>query len=235
MAEKRATKKSKVRAIRRTSAVTVKPVGAVKEKTNNLLFSKIKKINLKILSVIIIVVVVCVLYLLKGLFIAAIVNGTPISRFTVTSELEQKDGKQVLSNLVAQTLIEQEARRRHVSVSQKEVDDSVKTIEANLASQGQTLDEALATQGMTRADFMEQLKIQDLIEKMFSKEVKVTDKEVTDYIEQNKASIPSDLTGNNLNNSVRQQLLQQKLSTVFQDWLTDAQKNAKIMYFVNFQ
>lgn len=213
------------------SQVSIKP--AVEEKELNCsVFNRIRKSKFFIL--LIIIVVAAILFYFKGLFIAAIVNGMPISRFVVTSELEKTNGKQILSSLVAKTLITQEAQKRKISVVQKEIDDAVKKIEDSLTSQGQNLDQALAMQGMTRSDFVGQVKIQKLIEKMFSKDVKVTDKEISDYIEQNKASIPSTLTGDALNTNVKQQLEQQKLSTVFQTWLTNAQKNAKIMYFVNF-
>lgn len=190
--------------------------------------------NPKVFIPLIVIIVAALLFYFKGLFIAAVVNGTPISRFSVISELEKTYGKQTLSSLIAKTLIFQEAQKRNVTVNQQEVDDAVKKISDSLIAQGQNFDQALAMQGMTKEDFAKQVKIQKLVEKMFGKDIKVADKEVTDYIEKNKDTIPSNLTGENLNKSAKQQLEQQKLSDKFQSWLTNAQKNAKIMYFVNF-
>jgi len=66
-----------------------------------------------------VVVLVVAAFLLKGLFIAALVNGQPISRFTVISELEKQSGKQALTSLVNQTLIFQEAKKKNITVSPK--------------------------------------------------------------------------------------------------------------------
>lgn len=213
------------------SQVSIKPAIGEKE-LNQSVFNRIRKS--KILILLIIIVSAAILFYFKGLFIAAIVNGTPISRFTVTSELEKKDGKQILSSLVAQTLILQEAKKRKISVNQEEINAEMKKIEDGLKKQGQNLDTALSFQNMTRNDFTKQLKIQKIIEKMFAKDVKVTDQEIADYIEKNKDTIPGDVKKEDLNNSIRQQLEQQKLSNSFQTWLADAQKKAKVMYFVDF-
>lgn len=182
----------------------------------------------------IIIILAIAAFYLKGFFIAALVNGEPITRLSLISQMEKKDGKQMLSTLVTQTLISQEAKKRKIDVSQQEIDADIKRIETGLTSQGQTLDQAMLAQGITREDLIKDIKIQKLVEKMFAKDIKVADSEVTDYIDKNQSSIPTNLTPDDVKKQVRQQLEQQKLSTVFQAWLDSAQKNAKIQYFVNY-
>lgn len=170
----------------------------------------------------------------KGLFIAAIVNGQPITRLAVISELEKRSGEQTLSSIVTETLILQEAQKRNVTVSQKELDDSIKSIEKDLKKQKQSLDQALSFQGMTRKDFEDQLRLRNLVEKMLAKEIEPTDKEVNDYIEQNKDTLPKDLTEEQIKKTVKEQLRQQKLSSKVQEWLADLQRKATINYFVDY-
>lgn len=201
----------------------------------------IKKSNFKeifkkrnILILLGIVIVAGVLYYFKGLFVVALVNGQPITRLTIVQELEKRGGKQMLSSLITQALIEQEAQKRNVTVSQKEVDEAVKKVEDSLKKQGQSLDQALAFQGLTKNDFINQTKLQKLVEKLLAKDIKITDKEVNDYIEKNKNNIPEGMKPEEATASARQQLQQQKLGSKAQPWIQDLQKKAKINYFVNF-
>ena len=175
-----------------------------------------------------------ILFYFKGLFIVATVNGQPITRIALIQELEKRNGKQMLSSLITQILINQEAQKKNIDVSQKEIDDQVKKVEDGLKKQGQTLDTALSFQGLTRKDFMDQIRLQKLVEKILAKDIKVTDKEISDYIEKNKDSIPSSLKPEEVTANARQQLEQQKLSSKAQPWIQGLQSKAKINYFVNY-
>ena len=182
----------------------------------------------------IIIALIIIAFSLKGLFVVALVNGEPIARIAVVSELEKQGGKQALSSLVNQTLILQEARKKNIQVSQTEIDAAAKQIEDSLKSQGQNLDTALAMQGMTRKDLSTQLKLRSLVEKLLTDKVKVTDKEVADYIEKNKDTFPAEMKEEEIKKSVTEQLKQQKLGSASQVWLAELNKNAKINYFVNY-
>jgi parvulin-like peptidyl-prolyl isomerase len=188
----------------------------------------------KVITGLIVVILIVGAFFLKGFFVAALVNGEPITRIQVISDLEKQGGKQALSSLVNQTLILQEARKKNIQASQSEIDAAVKKIEDSLKSQGQTLDAALTAQGMTRQDLSFQLKLRNLVEKLLADKIKVTDKEVADYTEQNKANFPATLSADEIKKSVTEQLKQQKLGSASQAWLQELTKNAKINYFVTY-
>lgn len=173
-------------------------------------------------------------FFLKGLFVAALVNGEPITRLAVLSELEKQGGKQTLSSLVNQALILQEAKKKNIQVSQGEIDAETKKIEDSLKSQGQSLDTALAVQGMTRQDLLMQLRLRALVEKLLADKTKVTDTEVADYIGKNKDAFPAEMKEDEIKKNVREQLRQQKLGSASQSWLQELNKNSKINYFVNY-
>lgn len=179
-------------------------------------------------------VILGLLYLARSLFIVAVVNGQPIDRFTFTNELQKQGGKKVLTDMVTKTLILQEANKKHITVSDKEVDAQMKKIEENVKQQGQDLDQLLAAQGMTRNDLREQIKIQKIVEKILADKIKVSDQEVTAYIEKNKANFPAGTTDAQMKAQATQQLQQTKLSSAYQTWIADLEKNAKIIDFVNF-
>lgn len=181
-----------------------------------------------------ILVLAGLLYLGRSLFLAAVVNGQPITRVAVISELEKQSGKQALDTLITKTLILQEARKQNVTVSQDEINAELKRIEDNVKASGQTLDEVLALQGMSRESLIEQIRIQKTVEKILGKQIQVTDKEVQDYISKNSETLGSDPNSQETKNNVKQQLTQQKLSEKFQTWLDDLKKKAKINYFVSY-
>lgn len=181
-----------------------------------------------------IVILAILAFVFKGLFIAAIVNGQPISRIAVLQQLEQQNGRQTISDLITKTLITQEAQKRHVTVSQSEVNSDLQNIDKALKAQGQNLDTALASRGMSKQQLIEQITLQKLVEKMVGKDVKVTDDDVQKYIDNNKDNLPQDLSDDDLKKQVRSQLEQQQLQEKTQTFVTNLQKNAKISYFVNY-
>jgi len=220
------------KAVRRTKLSTIQETATSKEVNTYSIKDKLKQP--KVFIGLIVVVLAVGAFFLKGLFVAALVNGEPITRVAIIKELEKQGGKQTLSSLVNQTLILQEARKKNIQFSQNEIDAATKQIEDSLKTQGQNLDTALAMQGMTRQDLLMQLKLRNLVEKLLADKTKVTDKEVTDYIEKNKDTFPADMKEPEIKKSVENQLKQQKLGSASQTWLEKLNKNAKINYFVSY-
>jgi parvulin-like peptidyl-prolyl isomerase len=181
----------------------------------------------------VIIALLALAFFFRSLFIVAIVNGQPITRLAYINELEQTAGKQAMNSLVTKTLILQEAKKNNVTVSQKEVDDQIKTIQDNLAKQGQQLDSVLALQGMTQASLREQIYLQKLVEKMVGKNITVSDKEIADYIDKNKDSLPQNTSEADLKKQVHDQLYQQKLNDKVQTWIQGLQQKAKVSYLIS--
>lgn len=186
-----------------------------------------------------IVFVACValfafLYLARGLFVAVIVNGEPITRLALVKQLENQYGKEALNSLVTKQLILQEAKKQKITVADAEADLEIAKIEASLTKSGQNFNELLKAQNMTRDSLRQQIKIEKIIQKMLGKDIEITDKEISDYFEKNSGFYPEGATLDQMKESIRQQIQQQKTSEKFQSWLDEVQKKAKINYFVTF-
>ncbi len=141
------------------------------------------------------------------------------------AELEKEGGKNVLDSLITKALILQEAKKQKITATQADIDNEIKDLEANLKKQGQDLDTALSSQGLTRKDLGDQMKTQVLIKKLLSTQIAVTDQEIADYIKQNKTATKDD---------AKAALTQQKLSEKFQSWMADLKSKAKIDYYVKY-
>lgn len=198
-------------------------------------FTNFKNFQLKdLLLPTVVVVIVLLLGTFRGQFVVATVNGHQISRIDLIKELEKKDGKAVLETLVTEQLILQESDKRKVTVSDAEVNKEISTIEKSVAKQGQNLDLLLTQQGMTRSDLLKQVKIQLLLKKMVRGNITVTDKEISDYLERNKDSIPQGTDPATLKPQIKTQLEQQKANERIQKLISDLQSKAKINYLLKF-
>jgi hypothetical protein len=200
------------------------PVKTFRKKYNNIL----------VLTVFVILVGIF-LYFAKSLFVVAMVNGKPITRLSLIKQLEKTNGKTALDSLVNKTLIEDEAKKQNIIISDADIQTEMDKVKKDLESQGMNLDSALSAQGMTLQDFQENLKMKQTVEKILKDKLAVSDADVQKYFDDNKASYGKDAKFADLQQSIRDQLLNDKLSTEFQTWYNKLKADSDIKYFVNFQ
>lgn len=198
---------------------------------------KIKRRTVIITLVIIALIGLAVYY--RSLFVVATVNGQPISRLAYIQETEAvyvpdarvTAGKQAMNQIITKTLLSQEANRRHITVGDKEINDSVAKTRKSLEKSGQTLESALALQGDSLPAYKARIKIQMILDKLVGT-ITVSDKEIADYIEKNKASLPTDASEADLKSQAKESLRQQKYSEKVQALISGLQQKAKITYLI---
>lgn len=198
-------------------------------------FINLFKNNRKFLYICYGVIALLILFLGKSLFFAAFVNGRPITRFSLIKQLEAQGGSKVLDNLIEKSLIFQEAGKQGVSIDKSVIDAEFTRIENLLKEQNLTLDQALESQGETRGSLTEQIKLQKTIEAILGNKIKVTDEEIQKYFWENKDLYPANTKVEDVKESVREQLRQNKLSEEYAKWIEELRKNAKILYFLKFK
>ncbi len=170
----------------------------------------------------------------KGFIVAATVNGSPISRLAVIQDLEKQGGKQALEAMVDKKLIETELAKNGIVIENSDVDAKIKEIEAQVAAQGGTLEEALAPQGMTIEQLRTQLETQLKLEKLLATKILVTPEEVDEYIAENKITPPKDVNLGEVKTQVAEQLKQEKFQAEAQKWVADITEEATIKYYVTY-
>ncbi len=194
----------------------------------------IRKINLKTAIIIAVVIVVGALaYAYKGLFIAATVNGSPISHFAVIGKLEKASGKKMLDSLITRKLIIGELDKKKITVTDDEINADIKKIEDQITAQGDTLVQTLTAQGMTTADLKDQISINLRMEKLLADKTQVSDDEINQYIKDNKLNVPKGQEAQ-YNDQIRNQLKSNKLNQAAQDWVNSIRSQASIRYFTNY-
>lgn len=190
-----------------------------------------RRISAKNILLISILVVVGLAWQFKSNFIAAMVNGQPISRWQLNDRLVKKFGDQTLDSIVNERLILAAARQKGIFVKSEEIESKVKQIEARLDGKI-SLDDALKAQGLTKDDFRKELEIQVSIEKLFEKDATVSSNEIDDYMKKNSQAYKSASDPAAVNQEIKSILAQQKINDLFEKWFADIQKNAKVTKFL---
>lgn len=181
-----------------------------------------------------VVVFLGIFVFLRNWFIVATVNYQPITRFTIDRELEKQLGEQILDTQITEILINQEAKRKNIEVTNEEIQEKVKEIEDQLATQSQNLDNILAIQKQTRKDLEKDLRNQIIVEKLVGEGIEITDQEIEEFFEKNSSFFEENTTLENNKENIKDILFQEKMGNKFQSWLDDLKKDAKINHFVTF-
>lgn len=174
------------------------------------------------------------LALTKSLFVAAIVNGTPISRIAIIKELERQGGRDVLNGALEKALIFQEAKKLGVVVSKEALEAQIASIEEILKGQNQTLDDALKARGQTRQELAGQIRLQKTVEAILAQKINISDEDISKYFEENKELLQKDSKLEDVKEDIRKQLFQQKLNEEYGKWIEGLKTKAKIYYLVKY-
>ncbi len=180
-----------------------------------------------------IIVVLALLWIFKGCFVAATVNGSPLARMAVTRELERSSGQAVLESLVKEELIRQEASKRGVNVTAADIDEKIKQAEDSLSAQGVTLDQALAEQGLDRTVLRSRIETQVMLEKIIGDTLNVTDEEIAAYIKENSVTLPKgqeDVVKAGIKDALRNAKLNEEASKLVDDLMSKANVDYWVKY-----
>ncbi len=168
-------------------------------------------------------------YYKKDWFVAAMVNGQPISNLELQQRLNQQYRQQVLNQMVNEKVVTDAAAQKNITVSQSEVNQKISDYEKSVGGPD-VLNSLLSQQGQTREGFERQVRLQLLVEKLYGSEATVSAQEVNDFINQNKAQLQaSDEAGQT--KEATDAIKQQKLSQVFQQKFQALRQAAKIQIF----
>ncbi len=194
-----------------------------------------KKTRYILIGIVCVVLLGIVLFINRGLFIAALVNGEPVSRIAIIGELEKQHGAEVITRLVDRKLILQEARKQNLSATQEEVDSKRKKIIDQVSSGNEkNFQQILEAQGLTSEEFTQELRIQIVVEKMLSENTKVSDEEFNEFVSANPDLLANAENEEETRNQLREQLKQQKLQTQYTTWIEKLRKDADIVKFVSY-
>lgn len=122
--------------------------------------------------------------------VVAKVGGTPITRTSLNAETEAYAGSQMLQQLIQNQLIEDQAKKQKITASSSDVNQALQSIEQqNGITSDSQLQSLLKQSHMTKAQLMDQLKVQVLAQKLAKAKVKITSKQISDFYNQYKQQL----------------------------------------------
>ncbi|MBI2597411.1 SurA N-terminal domain-containing protein [Candidatus Daviesbacteria bacterium] len=165
----------------------------------------------------------------KGWFVAASVNGAPITNLELQSKLNQQFRTQTLNQLINEKIILSEAGKNMAIPIEQDIDKRIAELETNVGGKS-TLDTLLSQQGQTRASLKDQIRVQLAITKMYEKEATVSAEEVTKFLENNRQSLQATESAAQ-EKEAYDSLKSQKLSQIFSQKFQELKNKAKIQIF----
>lgn len=218
--------------------LTVLPGGKLNNFLNNI---SEKVINLKKSKTIYIIAIIAGLLVLgiykKDWFIAATVNGSPVTNLELQMRLNEQFRSKTLDQLINEKIILSEAAKNNVAVTEEEINKKVSEIETSVGG-ADTFNALLAQQGQDRNTVKQQIRLQLTIEKLYAKEATVSAEEVKEFIEQNRQSLTPDNTESlsasqsaKLEQEAFNTIRNQKLTQIFSQKFQDLRQKAKIQTF----
>lgn len=182
-----------------------------------------------ILIVLLIIVVALLGYFKKNWFVAAMVNNKPVTNFELLNRMNKTYRTQTLDQIINERVIFDEAGKKNVVVSDAELDERIKTIEAQVGG-GESLDALLTQQRQSRSDLRSQLKIQITIEKLYAGEASPSAEELEKFLTENKETLTATEPAKQREEAL-ESLKQRKLSQIFNDKFQQLKNDANIITF----
>lgn len=211
---------------------TSRPKPAVKREVVTFLENEVseKKKNWKGLFVIVVLVLAIMGYVFRSQFLVAVVDNKPIFRYELGRKLVSSFGKETLENMIVEKLIVDEARKKSVVIGEEEINQEVEKISKGLGS-GMKLEDVLKFQGVSLADFRQQLKVRLQVNKILEKDILITAEEVDKYLKDNAKLLIA--TGEaERKTEAQEKIKEQKISEKVQTWVSDLMSKAKITRFL---
>lgn len=181
----------------------------------------------------VVVLILAALLVMQGYVVAATVNGKPISRFAVISELERQAGQQAIDALITKKLIADEARVRNIVVDESELTGEIQVIESQMASMGSTLEEQLQKQCITEKQMRNQLIEHLTLEKLLAEKAEVSEEEISAYIAENKVTIPKEEEAE-ARTKIKEQIREEKVDQLAGPFLAELKAKANVKYYVEY-
>lgn len=185
----------------------------------------------KIRLVLLVALILTALYYFRGMFVVAMVNGKPVTRYEVIRDLEKQAGKGATDALVSKKLVAMAADKKGITIDQKDVDARIAAIEKDLKSSGQTLDEVLKTQGVTRKEVEEQTRLQLMLKKLLKDKIAVKQSDVDAAMKDQLKSKPEGMSDAEFEKQIRSSLEEQQFSFEAQSYIQELQNKAQITYW----
>ena len=200
--------------------------------------SKVTKYSLLVLLILVFFVIIDFgVQYLNNDYSAAVVNGERITEREYFYRLDQAYGSAIVSQLIDEALVRQEAENEGVIATEEEIDEQLAEITEQVGGEEQ-LNLSLETYNLTMEDLKRQIELDVLTRKMIEPTLDYTDEDVKAFFEEySEAIFPEEsaeleegelLDYETYKEETLDVFIQQEISTAQGPWLAELKADAKI-------
>ncbi|MCW2278223.1 SurA N-terminal domain-containing protein [Heliophilum fasciatum] len=183
--------------------------------------------------------------------IVARVNGETVTKDDLYATMVKEQGKQALDALIAQKMIDAEAKKQNVTVTDDEIAGKLTEIEASYGGKEAFL-QALSLSGLTEEQLKENIARNIRVEKLIAPQIVVTDEEMLNFFNENKEILAQEAAASGAEAStgaknqevpaitfeaskekIKGILFTQKVQEQYESWLSQLYSEYKVETFLN--
>lgn len=165
----------------------------------------------------------------KQWFVAAIVNNQPLTTLEVIQRMNALHKERTVTQLINEKILEQEAAKNKIVITQKEIDDKITETENQYGGK-EKFESLLSQQGLTRVELARQTRFQLIVENLYEKEATVSAEEIQKFMDEN-SNIPEATEPAKFRKLAEDQLKQGRISSIFNEKFQALKQAAKIQIF----
>lgn len=160
----------------------------------------------------------------------AIVNGERIYKGDFIEKLQDSYGASIVSQMIDERLIYQEAEELDVVISDDDIDAEIDGLEEQYGGE-EAFQSELDARDISNEELRQQIETTLLVETMLLDDITISDEEKKDFYDQYKDQIipgNEDPTYEEAEEQIEETLRDQKITQNVQGWLTELRDNATI-------
>ncbi len=119
--------------------------------------------------------------------VVASVNGEKISKDELYDAMLKQSGQQTLESLISKKVIELEAKKQKVTVSEKDIQNELNKYYEQYGGE-EAFNQVLAQNGLTLDEVKKELVVNVKVTKLLKSRISVSEDEIKNYFEENKAT-----------------------------------------------
>lgn len=159
----------------------------------------------------------------------AFINGQPISVSEVIKIYTSDDKESVLDKIIAEKLLEYEAKKRNIQVTADEVAREIERAEKRAIENGMTMAQLLEESDQTAKELEKNTRLRIIVYKILSEDIELSEDEIDDYIRENP-QLYENLNEDDVREDIRRLLIDAKLNDEYNTWIQEAKASSEVQY-----
>ncbi len=151
------------------------------------------------------------------------IDGEKITQEDLYKSMIKQDGQQALQGLIAQKIVDLEAKKNNIIVTPAAIQEKIKDYQDAYGGE-QGLLSALQSSNITMDDLKSNIDMSLKVTGILLPQITISDEEIAKYFTDNKASIAPDVKDPKLEDykaKIKEYILEQKVQSKYDSWLQE--------------